>query len=965
MIVGNTNNSITISSYRNMSEDLYNDPNFPTDLLNDDQNSPYYPYPDPPSGTEELQLISRSTHANTALEYTHVSYFMDGIIAWDNMPIYHNTFDNCYSSAITLQAEYCASSNDHTQHNIINDCYNGIVISYANTSNLAIVSNNTINSSTHGIYICSSNGCQIYNNIIYDCNKAFYFYYSSTIQTIANNHIESCNYGFYNCNSNNNNTPCFCNNNLIDINNTAFYSYGTQISGTDFILNNHVSNAYSLSYNVTTGTLLTDCALLFGDSEYHLLHNSPLVDAGCNPGDNPYVDCDLYGTAPDIGIYGGPYAENHILCLGANSGSFQIGDHSPYRITENITVPAGQSYSITSSNSANCIIDIVDNVIIDVLGTFNISSSTSTPMSITIGKDVTIHVSGTLNILGNATNPVSIVNEDALWSGINYDGNSNASQIAHSYIEGFKSLTVTNSHTLNVSYTSISNCGSSSSAALIISKGGLYNHIHGGLVSNGPGIKVMDSQSRIYLTDIIANGSVSSTIEVYKGYANLNSCTICDNTDSYGLAMHNCSTGSIKGTTFSNNKIGILLDNSIPIFREENVVEYNIENGIMLINGSNIAMGHSLNPLFGNVFGDNGSTGSSSKNADILLNGAVPYLANMHNDIVDNRGASNQYLIYNAQPPSTPLDISYNYLSTYPPAPLSRFFPLGAFVYTNGDAVRNFPGYTYLSVDDLALAASLEDNGEFSDAADVYLDIVYTEEIPSALSAWVRCCFSAGIETENIVNELNAWLGDDIYGKTAFWLKISVLNHDNSYEESITILEDYIMQAETENDSLMGLYEELITYYQMMTYNEDFGNLEKTVPGNNPAYQVGQISYAVPRSQADFDQKEEDLLAQMHQKLSTSINEDNLLPKKYCLRQNYPNPFNPTTTLSFDLVHPETVKLSVYNIMGQEVAQLLDCSLQAGSHSINFDASNLASGLYFYRIEAGSFIDMKRMVLVK
>ncbi len=64
-------------------------------------------------------------------------------------------------------------------------------------------------------------------------------------------------------------------------------------------------------------------------------------------------------------------------------------------------------------------------------------------------------------------------------------------------------------------------------------------------------------------------------------------------------------------------------------------------------------------------------------------------------------------------------------------------------------------------------------------------------------------------------------------------------------------------------------------------------------------------------------------------------------------------------------MRPETVQLSVYNIMGQEVAQLVDCPMQAGMHSVTFDASHLASGMYFYRIEAGSFTDMKRMVLVK
>lgn len=83
------------------------------------------------------------------------------------------------------------------------------------------------------------------------------------------------------------------------------------------------------------------------------------------------------------------------------------------------------------------------------------------------------------------------------------------------------------------------------------------------------------------------------------------------------------------------------------------------------------------------------------------------------------------------------------------------------------------------------------------------------------------------------------------------------------------------------------------------------------------------------------------------------------------LRQNYPNPFNPSTTIAFSIASSERVNLTIYDIAGREVATLVNDNLDAGNHSVTFDASNLATGVYFYRIQAGSFKAIKRMMLVK
>lgn len=91
----------------------------------------------------------------------------------------------------------------------------------------------------------------------------------------------------------------------------------------------------------------------------------------------------------------------------------------------------------------------------------------------------------------------------------------------------------------------------------------------------------------------------------------------------------------------------------------------------------------------------------------------------------------------------------------------------------------------------------------------------------------------------------------------------------------------------------------------------------------------------------------------------------NLQPRAYNLKQNYPNPFNPSTTITFNIPKEEKVSMKVYNLLGQEVSTLMNEYKSAGVYTLNFDAKNLSSGIYFYRIEAGSFIETKKMVVLR
>ena len=98
---------------------------------------------------------------------------------------------------------------------------------------------------------------------------------------------------------------------------------------------------------------------------------------------------------------------------------------------------------------------------------------------------------------------------------------------------------------------------------------------------------------------------------------------------------------------------------------------------------------------------------------------------------------------------------------------------------------------------------------------------------------------------------------------------------------------------------------------------------------------------------------------------STGIKENAVQPDRFLVEQNYPNPFNPTTTIRYVLPQNGLVTVKVFNILGKELATVVNGEESAGSHEIQFDAANLTSGIYFYRIQNGNFTQTKKMLVLK
>jgi hypothetical protein len=98
--------------------------------------------------------------------------------------------------------------------------------------------------------------------------------------------------------------------------------------------------------------------------------------------------------------------------------------------------------------------------------------------------------------------------------------------------------------------------------------------------------------------------------------------------------------------------------------------------------------------------------------------------------------------------------------------------------------------------------------------------------------------------------------------------------------------------------------------------------------------------------------------------ITTAIDNNNL-PTEFLLNQNFPNPFNPNTTVNFSLPQNGFVTLKVYDVLGREVATLINQQMAVGYHRVDFNASHLTSGIYFYKLEINEFVSIKKMLLMK
>lgn len=160
--------------------------------------------------------------------------------------------------------------------------------------------------------------------------------------------------------------------------------------------------------------------------------------------------------------------------------------------------------------------------------------------------------------------------------------------------------------------------------------------------------------------------------------------------------------------------------------------------------------------------------------------------------------------------------------------------------------------------------------------------------------------------------------------------------------------------AEIETDILPTATPEDSAKYQDGLFNLEYAQNEGSMGVHNPFYAEDVLKNTISY-----------LLANFPVSVEPTGNPLSGIPTAFALHQNYPNPFNPTTKISFDVPKAGHVKLVIYNSLGQEVETLIDKQLTPNSYEVDFNASNLSSGLYFYKIVSDNFISTKKMLLLK
>ena len=571
---------------------------------------------------------------------------------------------------------------------------------------------------------------------------------------------------------------------------------------------------------------------------------------------------------------------------------------------------------------------------------------------------------------------------------------------------GARSYVNISNSTISATYCGISLVSGSSSEDITsqIYKCNLSSSLYGISASN---------YNLILIKENIQNGCGINISNSSSAFLQGNIITGIGNATTYGIFMSS-STGNIRCNTITNCLNGIHLANSSPDVGG-NTLQGNKRHGMYIGSGSipNLVGHLQLDPpLYFPISGFNKiySNGSETGPTPIDNDGSEIYLASSNillnngcNQISDDRLSTalmnTQYLISGSLPSGgfRTLNAIYNYWGTKTIA-ANRFKNLNVtfspyYIENCPLPAQGNPGgggaetlvlktSTGLVVDtliaaegvpedysDLQVAYSEADNlfatGNVTQAKPLYEQIVtgnYTSE--EKLSAYNKLYAIGNLTGENetyftslqttfedIANNEVDTLIKKVYNQNAIKCDVS----KEEYLTAINKFDEIIQQNPNSEEAVYAEIDIITTALNIDTTNPGFGK-------------IGGGKYLV-KGTSDYLSKLNDIL---QSKFGINSKEGKqIIPTEYSLYQNYPNPFNPTTTIKFDIPDVGTglalsnVTLKIYDILGKEVATLINEQRSAGSYEHQFDASNLASGVYIYKLQAGDFVSSKKMILLK
>ena len=149
-----------------------------------------------------------------------------------------------------------------------------------------------------------------------------------------------------------------------------------------------------------------------------------------------------------------------------------------------------------------------------------------------------------------------------------------------------------------------------------------------------------------------------------------------------------------------------------------------------------------------------------------------------------------------------------------------------------------------------------------------------------------------------------------------------------------------------------------IAFSVLSSGGEQQTNSAYTLNGSLGQAIIGKCENTINQAQAGFWQI-------YYQNVMVNVTEDDIMPIEFKLEQNYPNPFNPSTIIKFGIPERSNVLIKIYDPLGSEVRTLINQEMDRGWYSIEFNAAGLASGFYIYRMQAGSYVSTKKMLVLK
>ncbi|HEY5125081.1 MAG TPA: T9SS type A sorting domain-containing protein [Ignavibacteria bacterium] len=231
---------------------------------------------------------------------------------------------------------------------------------------------------------------------------------------------------------------------------------------------------------------------------------------------------------------------------------------------------------------------------------------------------------------------------------------------------------------------------------------------------------------------------------------------------------------------------------------------------------------------------------------------------------------------------------------------------------------------------------------------------------------------AGGMSSKEELNELSSSKDGNDYLIDSLRLK-KVVKYDN-YDESVFSFSDRTVMFKNSGNILTGERNKQIEKVKDLEKKSKSDNGKEGLRAKRELADLKALNEAVkvkrPTNQTEYVKILNDDIKKVFKNNAdnSTIKSNNIIPKEFALYQNYPNPFNPVTKISFDLPKDSKVKLIVYDILGREITRLLNSEFRpAGKHVIEFNAVNLnlASGVYFYRIETDKFIAVKKMLMIK